>query len=276
MSRSPEEFAEILSFHYFGAKRWSRTWRFSRMAGDRAREIYANHEAADFYERALSAARHLDWVTPADRAEVLTSLAGVLYEAGLFDGAIASLREATRDRPRPGGTCRSSPFVGPCLQKLGKHSLGLRETAIGLNVLAASDRGRRGGPEPVSKALRAGILSDLLRPRMTLKVGLQAVEEASECGEMEALARAYTYIDEAYQTLGQRELANHEPLALEIFEDLGDLSGIALIAINLGVQAYADGKWDERDRHVLACPRSEPKGGERSCRSAPRSILARC
>ena len=58
----PEEFAEILSLHYFYAKRWSRTWRFSRMAGDRAKEIYANHEAAAFYERALISARHLDWV----------------------------------------------------------------------------------------------------------------------------------------------------------------------------------------------------------------------
>ncbi len=59
----PEEFAEILSLHYFFAKRWSRTWRFSRMAGDRAKEIYANHEAAAFYERALISARRLDWVT---------------------------------------------------------------------------------------------------------------------------------------------------------------------------------------------------------------------
>ncbi len=49
----PEEFSELLSLHYFYAKRWSRTWRFSRMAGDRAREIYANHEAAAFYQRAL-------------------------------------------------------------------------------------------------------------------------------------------------------------------------------------------------------------------------------
>ena len=242
----PEEFAEILSFHYFHAKRWSRTWRFSRMAGDRAREIYANHEAADFYERALSAARHLDWVTPADRAEVLTSLAGVLYEAGLFDEAIASLREATRVIDHdPVARADLHRLLARAYQKLGKHSLGLRETAIGLNVLAASDKVEARRARARLKALRAGILSDLLRPRMTLKVGLQAVEEASECGEMEALARAYTYIDEAYQTLGQRELANHEPLALEIFEDLGDLSGIALIAINLGVQAYADGKWDD-------------------------------
>jgi class 3 adenylate cyclase len=56
---NPEEFAEILSLHYFNAKRWSRAWFFSRMAGDRAKEIYANQDAATFYERALqSASRH--------------------------------------------------------------------------------------------------------------------------------------------------------------------------------------------------------------------------
>jgi class 3 adenylate cyclase/tetratricopeptide (TPR) repeat protein len=242
----PEEFAEILSMHYFYAKRWSRTWRFSRMAGDRAREIYANHEAAEFYERALMAARRLDWVTATDRAEVLTALAGVLYEAGLYSEAIAALRDATRvidNDPVARGDLHR--LLARAYQKLGKPSRGLRETAVGLKVLESSDEIEARKARARLKALRAGILSDLLRPRMTLKVGLQAVEEASECGEMEALARAYTYIDEAYQTLGQREQANHEPLALEIFEELGDLSGIALIAINLGVQAYADGKWDE-------------------------------
>ena len=242
----PEEYAEILSIHYFYAKRWSRTWHFSRMAGDRAREIYANHEAAEFYERALIAARHLDWVTTEDRAEVLTALAGVLYEAGLYDRAIAALRDATRViDDDPVARADLHRLLARAYHKLGKPSRGLRETAIGLKLLESSIEIEARRARARLRALRAGILSDLFRPRMTLKVGLQAVQEASECGEMEALARAYTYIDEAYQTLGQRELANHEPRALEIFEDLGDLSGIALIAINLGVQAYADGKWGE-------------------------------
>jgi tetratricopeptide (TPR) repeat protein len=74
---------------------------------------------------------------------------------------------------------------------------------------------------------------------------MRAVEEAEASGEMEALAEAYTKIDEAYQILGQRDSAVHEEMALEIFEDLGDLSGILLLAINLGVQAYADGRWDD-------------------------------
>jgi tetratricopeptide (TPR) repeat protein len=95
------------------------------------------------------------------------------------------------------------------------------------------------------RALRATVLSDQFRPRSALKVGLRAVEEAEASGELDALARAYTKIDEAYQILGMRDMAVHEEMALEIFEELGDLSGILLLAINLGVQAYADGRWDD-------------------------------
>jgi len=42
-----------------------------------------------------------------------------------------------------------------------------------------------------------------------------------------------------------RDEAVHEERALEIFEELGDLSGILLLAINLGGQAYAVGHWDQ-------------------------------
>ncbi|MGA8038843.1 MAG: adenylate/guanylate cyclase domain-containing protein [Acidimicrobiia bacterium] len=240
----PEEFSELLSLHYFHAKHWSRTWRFSRMAGERAREIYANHEAAAFYQRALTAARGLEWVTPEQRAEVLRKLAEALYEAGRFEEAITALREAKRlISDDPVARADLQRFVARSYQKLGKYSQGLRETAIGLKSISGHDRLEARKARARLRALRAGILSDLFRPRQTLDVGLKAVDEAAESGEQEALARAYTYIDEAYQTLGQRDMAIHEPMALEIFEELGDLSGIALIAINLGVQAYADGEW---------------------------------
>jgi tetratricopeptide (TPR) repeat protein len=216
------------------------------MAGDRAREIYANHEAAAFYERALQSAARLDWVEPGERVEVLTRRAAVLYEAGRFDEAILGLREATRlSRDDPVVRAGLRQPLARAYQKLGRFSQGLRETAIGLGVVASLDAPEAKQARARLRALRAGILSDLLRPKMTLQVGLQAVAEAEESGELDALARAYTYIDEAYQTLGLRDMAIHEPLALEIFEELEDLAGISLIAINLGVQAYADGDWDK-------------------------------
>ena len=49
----PEDAAELLSLHYFNAGRWHEAWTYSRLAGDSAREVYANVDAASFYERAI-------------------------------------------------------------------------------------------------------------------------------------------------------------------------------------------------------------------------------
>jgi predicted ATPase len=243
---SPEEFSELLSLHYFYAKRWSRSFFFSRMAGDRAKEIYANHEAAAFYERALQSAARLDWVEPSERRQVLTDLAEVEYEAGSFDRAMKALREAIRlasDNPVAGADLHLS--LARCYQRIGAFSRALRETSLGLTLVEQSQLPEARRATARLRALRSGVYSDQFRPRKALEIGLRAVEEAEISGELDALARAYTSIDEAYQVLGRRDEAIHEERALEIFEQLGDLSGILSLAINLGVQAYADGRWDE-------------------------------
>ena len=51
--------ADLLSVHYHAAGRWPEAWGYSRIAGDHAQGIYANLEAASFYERALESARYV-------------------------------------------------------------------------------------------------------------------------------------------------------------------------------------------------------------------------
>jgi predicted ATPase/class 3 adenylate cyclase len=243
---NPEEFSELLSLHYFYAKRWSRSWFFSRMAGDRAKEIYANHEAAAFYERALQSASRLDWVEADERRQVLTDLAKVEYEAGSYDSAMRALREAIRlssDDPVAAADLRLE--LARCYQRIGALSQALRQTSLGLRLVEESEDPEARKAIARLRALRTTVLSDQFRPKVAIEVGLRAVEEAEASGEMDALARAYTKIDEAYQILGLRDMAVHEEKALQIFEELGDLPGILLLAINLGVQAYADGRWDD-------------------------------
>ena len=50
---TPEDEAELLSLHFFHAHEFAKAWRYSRVAGERAQAIYANVEAAAFFERAL-------------------------------------------------------------------------------------------------------------------------------------------------------------------------------------------------------------------------------
>ena len=116
-----------------------------------------------------------------------------------------------------------------CYQRTGALSQALRETALGLKLVEGSGPSEARRATARLLAFRTAILSDQFRPRLALNVGLQAVEEAEASGELDALARAYTKIDEAYQTLGRRDEAVHEEKALEIFEELGDLPGILLL-----------------------------------------------
>ena len=55
----PDEYAETLSLHYFHAQAYQEAWTYSLVAAERARAVYANVEAAEFFERALAASRRL-------------------------------------------------------------------------------------------------------------------------------------------------------------------------------------------------------------------------
>ncbi len=84
----PEEAAELLSLHYFNAGRWEEAWTYSRLAGDLAREVYANVDAARFYERALEVSARIKTVDARELATTWRSLGEVREAAGDYRGAL--------------------------------------------------------------------------------------------------------------------------------------------------------------------------------------------
>ena len=99
---SVEDEASTLALHFFEAQHHDKAWHYCRMAGDRARAVAANVEAARFYERALTSARPLRSVGDRERAEVWVALGAVREAAGLFEESFDALRHATyllRDDP---------------------------------------------------------------------------------------------------------------------------------------------------------------------------------
>ena len=85
------------------------------------------------------------------------------------------------------------------------------------------------------------------RAREAIPLALAAADEARRAEELEALARAYMALDNSYQLLGEPEKAVHERMALEIYTTLGDTRSRGITEMNLGVQAYADGRWKEAE-----------------------------
>jgi class 3 adenylate cyclase/tetratricopeptide (TPR) repeat protein len=243
---SLDDEAATLALHYSAAKRNDKTWQYGRLGGNRARAVAAQIEAARLYELALSAASRLRGVSPRERADVLIALGGVLETAGDFEQSFTAFRRATRltqDDPVERG--RIAALRTRVRFRTGPYPQALREAAAGLRLL----EGREDPPAIAARANLHGLQSQIRmfqgRAREAIRLAESAIVEARQVEELDALIHAYTALDGAYQLLGQPERAVNERLSLEIHEKLGRTRARGIAEFNLGVQAYADGRWDD-------------------------------
>jgi len=108
------------------------------------------------------------------------------------------------------------------------------------------------------------------RPREAIELAELAVEEGLRVDEAEALTHAYTALDASYQLVGQPEKAVHEWQSLEIYTRLGHTRLLGITELNLGVQAYADGKWSDAIDLYRRADEDISRAGDR-----PNAALAR-
>jgi tetratricopeptide (TPR) repeat protein len=74
---------------------------------------------------------------------------------------------------------------------------------------------------------------------------LAAIETAMAFDDPSTEAHARYTLDLIYVSTGQADLAVHSERALELYTELGDLTGQAAVLGNLGAFAYWDGRWDQ-------------------------------
>ena len=243
---TPEDEAELLSLHFFHAHEFAKAWRYSRIAGERAQAIYANVEAAAFFERALAAARRRRDISTGERATVLEGLGDVRVKLGDFEKASVAYRASlNRVGPDPLDATRVIMKQAQVPSWLGNYPPALRWITRGLGVLEGVD-----GTEAASERARLYAMYAAFRTRQgrlkdAIKWSLLAVEEAQAADARDALAHAYFLLDWAYAALGRYEEAVYSPLALSIYEELGDLHRQGLVLNNMGVFAHFQGRWDD-------------------------------
>ncbi|HEX5451229.1 MAG TPA: adenylate/guanylate cyclase domain-containing protein, partial [Candidatus Limnocylindrales bacterium] len=248
--RRPDAQAELLSLHFFHAGRFDAAWRYSRIAGDRARAAYANVEAAEFYARAIDAGRRVRDVAPREQSAVLEALGDARVQLGEFPGAqeaFQAARGAIRDDPV--ADAKLVLKISQVAWQQGRYPQALRWTGRGLHGLAD----------------RLGTAADSARAQLTVQYGAvrqqqgraheavrwcrRAIGEATEAGDRDALAHAYYILDWALFSLGRTAEAIYSSDALAIYETLGDLAHQAAVLNNLGGYAYFEGRWDDALAH---------------------------
>jgi tetratricopeptide (TPR) repeat protein len=240
--------AGLLSLHYFNAARWPETWRYSRMAGDRAAAVHANAEAAALLERALESARHID-VPRADLLEVAAALGEARLLLGQYEGATAAYGIARKyvDPEDPSSEARLVIKQMNVPLRLQQYPQVLRLLSRGLQLLENAQG------ETVS-ATRAELSAWYARTRILQHKPTDAVDwaqraiaeaDASSGRADEALGRAYLVLDLADIELGRESAEPYGERALEIFERIEYSRGVSATLDQLAARAYLAGRWDE-------------------------------
>jgi class 3 adenylate cyclase/tetratricopeptide (TPR) repeat protein len=240
-----EQYAPLLSLHCLNGAQYDAAWRYSRIAGDRARERYAPAEAAECYRRALTAATHLPDLPPAAVADVCEALAEQCLSLGDLDGAEQALRQA---RVRAGGDpLRLARLYGTTArqrQHLGKHADALRWISRGRGLLRAAE-----DPESLRVLAMLGRRGALIRyDQGAYRAGRvwarRAVDEARRAGDPleEADASSAAALLDAVSGVPVDDAVVRR--ALDHHDRVGDLRGKLHAANIFGMCAYFTGNWD--------------------------------
>ncbi|MGA2522104.1 MAG: adenylate/guanylate cyclase domain-containing protein [Acidimicrobiales bacterium] len=240
-----DEQAALLSLHYFHAHRYDEAWEFSLTAAERARAVYANVEAAEFYERALDAARHVDGLGPGDVARIREELGDAQNNAGAYQAAEAAYRAARRQVHEPVDQARLLLKLARVMGWLDRYSAAMRWITRGIRTV-------EGVQGPDASAQRAQLLAwygrfcqEAGQHARAIKWCTAAADEAQAAGERDALANALKVLDWANMDLGRLDEPVNWTRALALFEELGDLTGQASVLNLLGGLAYWRGDWTQ-------------------------------
>ncbi len=234
-----------LALHFGLARDHAKCWHYAGRAGKRARASYANVEAAAHLERALAAARYLKGISPQELIDLRIELAEVREAAGLFGEAAEALEGAS---VLPMGVASHAELLrwkARMHERQGNYRAALQCIGRGLRLVEPPHDREERAARAALLSLRGTVRQAQGRPRLALKAAAHAIEEAREANELEAMARACMTLDWAHQQLGQLDRATNLPSALAILEEKGHLSLVASAHLNLGVQAYWAGRWDD-------------------------------
>jgi class 3 adenylate cyclase/tetratricopeptide (TPR) repeat protein len=238
--------AEFLALHYSQAGEHHSAWRYGVIAGDKARQAFANAEAAAHYRRALDSARRHSGATNDERAAVWKSLGDVQQQASEYEAARASFETAMRLVGTTNPDERADLLLRRARAKMrmGRYSAALADITRGERTMTSGVEGAAATAARL-ESFRAVIRVTQEKYDKAIAAGHRAERIARETEESEALARAYTALDWAYYMSGQAQQAVYGGEALEIYQRLGQPDKVSEVMINQGAWAYYEGRWDD-------------------------------
>jgi class 3 adenylate cyclase/tetratricopeptide (TPR) repeat protein len=269
---SEAEVAESLSLHTSAAGRFEDAWRYSLLAGERARSMYAHAEALVFFGRARAAARRLPTIDAADLARLLESIGDEHARLAEIQPALAAYQEARRHAPADAKHMRARVALSAALavERAGARTRAARWLGIAQREATSADTTELAARIRVERAFlryTTGHDGD------AAKLCAAAITQAEQAGADDVVARALHLLDLVDLRAGRGSDEARVRRALSLFERCGDVSRQAGIWNHLGMAAYFRGEWDPaiaNYRHAQAA--HERSGDEWSAAIASANI----
>ncbi|HSV41028.1 MAG TPA: adenylate/guanylate cyclase domain-containing protein [Nocardioidaceae bacterium] len=239
---------ELLSLHFFHAHDFEKAWAYARNAGDQAMHQYAYSEAVDQYNRAIESARKLpDALVPrAALGHTYESLGDCWFTIGLVDPATTAYRRAARLALADAVHSAEIAFkLASVEHRLRRFPQSLARLTRGISRLEATAGAK-------AHAARSRLFTGYARTRWSQgRLGdaitwqTRALEEARSSDDVDVLATGYGNLHVFYVMAGQSAPELYGRMALDLYNEVGDLSGQAHTSNNLGLEAQQEHRWVE-------------------------------
>jgi diguanylate cyclase (GGDEF)-like protein len=245
-----DEFVTDLSFHFLQAEDWAKVFKYCRLAGNRAKAVYANDNALLGYQTALDAFSRLgkDEQEPLAGSKVLLyqDIGGILDLLGRYEEAVANYRKM-RDLARSAGDRKTEAEavnnIGTIYWKTGSYGEAMShyEDALAICKEMVDEGGIARGLHNIGAVHWVkGSQQD------ALKCFEEALRIREKLADKSGIAKALNSIGAVYQSTGcLDEALEYFERSLAISRELGEKRGIAFGLHNIGIVHQGKSSYDK-------------------------------
>ncbi len=260
--QSPEAIDPI-AYHAYLGEDWPRSMRYHVMAGNLDKQLFANLQSVEHFQKALISAEHLppDGTT-AQRQEIHAVLGELLLTLGQYDEGkehlqtALGLAEQLGDIEAQANACR---WIARAFEARGQYDPALEWIDKGLAVL-----GERLTPSALELRLISGLIFS--RQGEFRRAGEQALASLLAADELRLpsiVARSHNLLGIIDRNRGKLpEAAAHFEEALKLYLEIGNLQGQALAQNSLANAYFELGQWSDADQFYRQAGRTFTQLGD--------------
>jgi tetratricopeptide (TPR) repeat protein len=246
-----DDAAARMSYHFFMAQEWDRTWSYARSAARIAEAAHAPGEVAVHLERAVTASRRLG-------GEVDNEVPGVLVALGQARELVGEYERADEAYGRAASATKHDPLLHAQLaylrarlrhEYLGRPSVAIRLLRAGRAELAGAD-GQVAGLDALLLAEEASVRERQGRLGQGLDCARLAVAASERADDKRALALSLEVLNSCLMRTGRAEEATFMDRVVGLYEELRDDVQVAIALGTVAAQAFFAGEWDRAADYV--------------------------